>query len=86
MKGYAYLDLDGVLYYKTSEYIETDNPNFWFENQEFIIEKWCFDTENKDLMVNMFFGFKRLALKADVVNRFLASINYTPLPATPTIK
>lgn len=78
MIGYAYLDIDGILYYKSAEYIDTENPNFWFENGEVVVEKWKFNTDNRATMVAMFVAFQRLMLKDLVVQSLLQTINYRP--------
>lgn len=76
MKGYAYLDVDGLLFYKPAEYIEYDNPGFWKDNEPFILIVWKFDTEDKDSMLRMYTRFKTLKLKTQPVREFSSSINF----------
>lgn len=54
MKGYAFLDADFRLQYRTQNYIEVDNPYFWQQNQHEILRKWKFDTDEIDSMHYMF--------------------------------
>lgn len=54
MIGYAFLDSDCNLQYRTQQFIEHDNPYFWQQNKDFIMRKWRFDTEDLDIMKYMF--------------------------------
>jgi hypothetical protein len=57
MKGYAFLDVDFRLQYRSKEYIEVDNPFFWQQNKYDILNKWKFDTDDLD---SMFFMFRQI--------------------------
>ena len=54
MKGYAFLDADGRLQYRSKKYIDEDNPFFWQQNKYEILRKWEFDTDSLDSMYYMF--------------------------------
>lgn len=77
MKGYVYLDYDGNLVVKSTEYINTENPLFWDDNAHLILKHWEFDTDNISLMRNMFQGFKMQQLPTTTVQLLLDSIGIT---------
>lgn len=54
MIGYAFLDSDSRLQYRTQKFIEVDHPHFWQENKYYILRKWKFDTDDLQNMHNMF--------------------------------
>jgi hypothetical protein len=76
MRGYAFLNADGNLSFRTEEYIVTENPLFWKDNQDFIIQVWRFDTEDTSSMYQMLKSFKFLRLKSDKVLSFIESIKF----------
>lgn len=76
MRGYAYLDLDGNIVVKSPTYIETENPLFFSENSEYIVQLWRFDTDDLVSMRNMLLQFKSLQLKVHQVQPFLESIGF----------
>src|ERR1700757_2355456 len=54
MKGYAFLDVDARIQYRTKDYIDNDNPYFWQQNKHNVMKTWQFDTDDLDSMFNMF--------------------------------
>lgn len=78
MKGYVYLDLDNVLVYKPLEYIESDNPYFFSQNQHLIVKKWKFDTEDFSSMETLYRSFADLKIDVSRVLDFSQCINFHP--------
>jgi hypothetical protein len=76
MKGFAYLDVDGNLYCKSYDYITTENPYFWKDNNHLVVIKWQFDTNQLSSMRAMLTQFKSLQLKQHLVDAFLEGINF----------
>jgi hypothetical protein len=76
MKGYAFLDADGRMQYRSQEYIDVDNPFFWQQNRYDILRKWKFDTEDMASMLFMFRHLRDLRLSADLVMEFCTMINF----------
>ncbi|MNK09964.1 hypothetical protein D3C87_279740 [compost metagenome] len=76
MIGYAYLDFDGNLVHKTKRYIEEDDPLFWQNNRNLIVDKWRFDTEDMGSMINMFRRIKDRKIPNQTVVDFAKSISF----------
>jgi hypothetical protein len=76
MKGYAYLDADNTLNYRTWEYINYDNPSFFSDNSHYIIKSWMFDTEDKLRFLSMMRNFNDLKILPFNIDIFLKSINH----------
>lgn len=78
MVGYAYLDLDGHLIYKTRQYIEEVDPGFFSKNSHFIIKRWKFDTEDRSNMVRLLQAVSDLIPNnnGNTIKLFLRSIDY----------
>jgi hypothetical protein len=76
MKGFAYVDVDGVIGMKTHEYITTENPLFWQDNSHLILRWFPFDTEYLPSMRHMLTQLKNMEMKKHVVLPFLESINF----------
>jgi hypothetical protein len=80
MKGYAFIDMDFNLQYRTAEFIEVDNPFFWQQNKDFILRKWKFDTEDLSSMYFMFNQlreiFKGQNASATTVENFCTMIDF----------
>lgn len=76
MRGYAYLDVDGNVFYKQASYIETENPFFWTENAGFVLKWWKFDTDDLVSMRNMLLQLKSYQVRMETVMSFLDSINF----------
>jgi hypothetical protein len=74
LKGFVYLDVDGRLVHKTYEYITTENPGFWSDNEGYILQKWEFDTENRSSIVTLLKQLQSLQVDPDVVRAFRQSI------------
>lgn len=79
MIGYAYLDLDGHLIYKTQQYIDEVDPGFFTQNSHFILRRWKFDTEDRFSMIRLLQAVTDLIPNsASNIKLFLQSINYNP--------
>jgi hypothetical protein len=76
MIGYAYLDLDNELMYKTQDYIENDNPGFWGQNSHLILKYWKFDTEDMNNMRKLFHAITNLAVPNSNVLNFVRTIKF----------
>ena len=76
MKGYAYIDLDNELVYKTRSYIEDDNPAFWNQNSHLLVRKFSFDTDDKSSMIRMLRTFQDMSISPDRVKNFCSCINF----------
>ena len=76
MIGYIYIDLDGNLVRKDSDYIDTMNPNFFLENKHLIVRIWKFDSDNKDAMIAMLRTFKDLLVDSSRTILFLRDIGF----------
>lgn len=76
MIGYCFLNAEGILGFRTKEFIETDMPNFWQDNINFILSVWRFDTEDLSSMYQMYARFRELKLKSSDVLDFSKSINF----------
>jgi hypothetical protein len=76
MKGYAYLDNDGLLYYRPARYIDEENPGFWRDNAAFVLVVWKFDTDDIDSMYRMYSRFKTLKLNNQMVLDFSSGIGF----------
>lgn len=76
MKGYAYLDNEGGVFYKPAEYIDLDNPGFWKDNEYLILLVWKFDTDDMSSMHRMYTRFKTLKLKSQTIIDFSSSIGF----------
>lgn len=76
MKGYAYVDFDNNVVYKTWEYIQQDNPMFWKDNELFIQKAYMFDTENRDVMKLMFTSMRGLGIKDRVIMELSEAIGF----------
>lgn len=85
MKGYVYLDADGFLNQKTYDYITNINPGFFFENKEYILKYWYFDTDDKTTLRNMLAQMKDLQVRPDIVSLFRHDIGI-PIDVTKTGK
>lgn len=77
MKGFCFLDYNGVLNYRTHEYITSVNPGFWQDNEGSVLRCWQFDTDNISTMYAMYDSFRVLRLKADMVKEFSKQINFS---------
>jgi hypothetical protein len=64
MIGYAFLDSDTRLQYRTQHYIEVENPYFWQQNKGYILQKWKFDTDDLASMFLMFRQIREIFLGA----------------------
>ena len=80
MIGYAYLDLDTKLIYKTQRYIDEVDPGFFTQNRSFILRHWKFNTEDRSSMVRLITAVQDLlpTNNGTVIKLFLQSINYHP--------
>jgi hypothetical protein len=76
MRIYAFLDVDGGLQWRTSDYIENVNPAFWIENSTLILRTWPIDTDDLHRMKAMLHDFSDMRLTQSVVRDFLVSINF----------
>jgi hypothetical protein len=78
MKGYAYLDLDMNLLYRTADYIDNENPGFFSNssNKQYIVRYWKFDTSDLRIMWNMYSSFQDLKVPVTSVLNFTKSIGF----------
>jgi hypothetical protein len=80
MQGYAFLDSDFNLQYRSKEYIDNDNPYFWQQNKHFIVYRWKFDTDDVKSMMLMFKQirdiFQQSKLSPETVREFCNMIGF----------
>lgn len=80
MKGYAFIDADCNLQYRTQKYIEEDNPYFWQQNRHYIMYKWWFDTDDLSRMYFVFRQIREIFTKMNLsprpVEEFCSMINF----------
>lgn len=76
MVGYAYLDIDGNIVYKTSNYIDNINPGFFGQNRHLIVKHWKFNTEDPSNMLSMFKGLNDLMVRPNMMREFISCIDY----------
>ena len=73
-KFYVFLDVDGNLGSRTSQYIEKDEPGFWSNNQGFFLRVWKVDVGDLDSCYRLLKGFASLKLPTAKVNELCSSI------------
>lgn len=76
MKGVAYLDVDGTLGFRSKEFLEEVEPMFMTNNSHYIMKAWHFDTDNFDLMHNMFSSMRDLRLNGSEVKNLSQCIGF----------
>jgi hypothetical protein len=76
MKGYAYLDLDNNVIYKSADYIDNDNPGFFLQNHHYIIKHWKFNTDDARSMWTVFSALTDLKIPVSNVRAFIDCIGY----------
>lgn len=76
MIGYAYLDIDNYIVYKTQQYIEEVDPGFFSKNSHFIVRRWKFDTDDISSIRRMIIAFADLELQNSRIMDFFKSINF----------
>lgn len=76
MIGYAYMDLDGHVVYKVSNYIDNINPGFFSQNRHLITRHWKFNTEDTSSMIRMLKEITDLQVTPPNMNIFIKSIGY----------
>jgi hypothetical protein len=78
MKGYAFLNADYVLGYRTKDYIDNDNPSFWQQNKMSIIRKWIFDTEDMTTIQRLFMDCRDLQVPGSTLKELCGTIGLSP--------
>lgn len=76
MKGVAFLDVDGGLGFRTQEFLDNTDPMFMTNNHAFILKAWRFDTDNFDLMYDMFRALRDLKLTSSAVVDLARAIGF----------
>jgi hypothetical protein len=76
MRGYAYIDIDGNIVYKTAAYIESINPGFFSQNIHLITKHWKFNTEDPKSMMRLFQSINDQHPTVRAVENFVKSINF----------
>lgn len=75
MKGLAFLNADGVLCFRTQEFLD-ENPSFISANADLIMKAWRFDTQDFSSMYDMFSRIRDLRLSIPEVKAFASAINF----------
>lgn len=86
MKGYAFLNSDHILGYRTKEYIDVENPFFWQQNKYGIVRKWAFDTEDMESMLFLFRQCKDLLVQPNILKDFCKMIDINPKMVSEYVK
>ncbi|HET8689120.1 MAG TPA: hypothetical protein VFM18_21120 [Methanosarcina sp.] len=76
MKGIAFLNADGILSFRTSEFLDFECPHFMTDNYHHISKAWRFNTDDFDSMHAMFSSMRDLRLKGADVLAFSKAIGF----------
>lgn len=76
MQGIAYLDADGLLGFRTKQFLEEVDPGFFSANRGLILQAWRFNTEDTDTMRSMFRSMKALKIHDRALRDFAATMDF----------
>jgi hypothetical protein len=76
MIAYLYIDWDCNFVHKTQDYIETDNPFFWKENEHLIQQAFKIDTDNSSTMKLCFSRAQALGIKPAQIKQMAEQIGF----------
>lgn len=76
MKGVAYLDADGLIGFRTQQFLDEVDPGFFSSNRALLLQAWRFSTEDIDTMRSMFRSMKALKIHDRALRDFAATIDF----------